>query len=87
LQAGVSCCLAIEDSWATIAASELRSCGLRTGPSGAAGIAGLLAVFSGPFAGSVREHLGLFSDAQLLVVATEAATASDYAQHAALGQI
>lgn len=77
LQAGVSCCLAIEDSWATTAASELRSCGLRTGLSGAAGIAGLLAAFSGPLAGPVREHLGLVSDARLLVVATEAATAAE----------
>ena len=77
LQAGVSCCLAIEDSWATSAASELHSCGLRTGLSGAAGIAGLLAAFSGPLAGPVREHLGLVSDARLLVVATEAATAAE----------
>lgn len=82
LQAGVSCCLAIEDSWATTAVSELRSCGVHTGFSGAAGIAGLLAAFRGPFASSVREHLGLFSDARLLVVATEAATASEYAQDA-----
>jgi diaminopropionate ammonia-lyase len=82
LQAGVSCCLAVEDSWATTAVSELRSCDVRTGLSGAAGLAGLLAAFNGPFAGPVREHLGLFSDARLLVVATEAETASEYAQHA-----
>ena len=73
LQAGVSCCLAIEDSWAVTAASELRACGVRTGLSGAAGVAGLLAVFRSPFVGSVQEHLGLFSDARLLVVATEMA--------------
>jgi diaminopropionate ammonia-lyase len=78
LQAGVSCCLAIEDSWAINAASELRSCGVSAGPSGAAGFAGLLAAFSGALAEPVREHLGLFSDARLLVVATEAATASKY---------
>jgi diaminopropionate ammonia-lyase len=77
LQAGVSCCLAIEDSWAATAVSELRSCDVRTGLSGAAGIAGLLAAFGGPFARPVREHLGLFSDARLLVIATEAATASE----------
>jgi diaminopropionate ammonia-lyase len=76
LQAGVSCCLAIEDSWATTAVSELRSCGLRTGLSGAAGIAGLLAAFSGPFAGPIRQYLEIFSDARLLVVATES-VASD----------
>jgi diaminopropionate ammonia-lyase len=82
LQAGVSCCLAIEDSWATTAASELLSCGLRTGPSGAAGVAGLLAALRGPFAGPVRQHLGLSPDARLLVVATEAAAASEHAPQA-----
>src|SRR5215813_11758748 len=56
LHAGVSCCLAIEDSWATTAASELSTCGIRTGLSGAAGVAGLLAALSGPFAGPVRQH-------------------------------
>ena len=74
LQAGVSCCLAIEDAWAMMAASELHSCGITTGLSGAAGLAGLLAAFRGPFATVVREHLGLSADARLLVVATEAAT-------------
>ena len=82
LQAGVGCCLAIEDSWATTAGSELDYCGVRTGLSGAAGAAGLLAAFSGPFARAIREQFGLFSDARLLVVATEATTASEYAQHA-----
>jgi diaminopropionate ammonia-lyase len=80
LQAGVSCCLAIEDSWATTAVSELYSCGIRSGPSGAAGIAGLLAAFGGPFAGPLREHLRLGWDARLLVVATEAAGASERPQ-------
>ena len=81
LQAGVSCCLAIEDSWATTAASELTSCGIRSGLSGAAGIAGLLAAFDGPFAGPLREHLRLFSDAHLLAIATEAAVASSEHAH------
>jgi diaminopropionate ammonia-lyase len=77
LQAGVSCCLAVEDSWATTAASELASSGVRTGPSGAAGIAGLLAAFTGPFAGPVRQHLGLSSDSRLLAVATESPAAAE----------
>jgi diaminopropionate ammonia-lyase len=76
LHAGVSCYLAVEDSWALAAVSELRSSGIRTGPSGAAGVAGMLAAFSGPFAGPIRQHLGLSSEARLLVVATEAAAAS-----------
>jgi diaminopropionate ammonia-lyase len=81
LQAGVSCCLAIEDSWATTAASELSASGVRTGPSGAAGIAGLLAAFTGPFAGPVRQHLGLSSDARLLAVATESPAAAESPGH------
>jgi diaminopropionate ammonia-lyase len=79
LHAGVSCCLAIEDSWATTAVSELDSCGVRTGPSGAASVAGLLAAFSGPFAGPVRQHLGLSSDARLLAIATESPAAAEHA--------
>jgi diaminopropionate ammonia-lyase len=82
LHAGVSCCLAIEDSWATTAASELGACGIRTGFSGAAGIAGLLAAFGGPFAEPVRQHLGLSPDARLLAVATESPAASEHAQSA-----
>jgi diaminopropionate ammonia-lyase len=80
LHAGVSCCLAIEDSWATTAASELRSCGIATGLSGAAGVAGLLAALSGPFAGPVRAHLGLSAAARLLVVATESPAAAELTQ-------
>jgi diaminopropionate ammonia-lyase len=82
LHAGVSCCLAIEDSWATTAASELSTCGIRTGLSGAAGVAGLLAAFGGLLAGPIRQHLGLFEDARLLVVATESPAASEHAQRA-----
>jgi len=81
LQAGVSCCLAIEDSWATTAVSELGSCGIRTSPSGAAGAAGLLAAFTGPLAGPVRQHLGVSSDARLLVVATESTVTPENVQH------
>jgi diaminopropionate ammonia-lyase len=79
LQAGVSCCLAIEDSWATMAVSELNACGVQTGPSGAAGIAGLLAAFSGPFSAPMREYLGLSADARVLAVATESPSASEQA--------
>lgn len=82
LNAGVSCCLAIEDSWATTAAAELEACGIRTGFSGAAGIAGLIAAFSGPFAEPVRRHLGLGRDARLLAVATESPAASEHAPSA-----
>jgi diaminopropionate ammonia-lyase len=76
LNAGVSSCLAIEDTWATTAVAELNACGVSTGPSGAAGTAGMLAALTGPMAAPVRQHLGLTADSRLLVVATEAAAAS-----------
>ncbi|MGI9499076.1 MAG: diaminopropionate ammonia-lyase [Geminicoccaceae bacterium] len=73
LQAGVSCCLAVEDRFATIAAAELGRAGVISGLSGAAGMAGLLGAVDSPMADAVRTHLGLTSDARVLVVATEAA--------------
>lgn len=76
LKAGVSCCFAIEDDWAVRAASGLGAAGVATGSSGAAGLAGLMAALRSPMADPVRTHLGLDEDARLLVVATEAATAS-----------
>ena len=82
LNAGVSCCLAIEDSWAKTATDELLSCGVRTGFSGAAGAAGLLAALTGPLAGPLRQHLAISSDARLLVVATESAAASEHVAQA-----
>ena len=78
LNAGVSCCLAIEDSWATSAVSSLAACDIHTGPSGATGLAGLIAAFTGPFATPIREHLGISGKSRLLVLATEATKAADY---------
>ena len=85
LEAGVSCCLAIEDSWADIAVSELAASGVHTGPSGAGGTAGLLATLGSQNGSPVREHLGLRPDARLLVIATESATASEFAKEGDLG--
>src|SRR5262249_25141721 len=79
LNAGVSCCLAIEDSWATTAVSELSACGIQTGPSGAAGVAGLRAAFSGGCAGPCRQHLGLSWESRLLAIATESPAAAEAA--------
>jgi diaminopropionate ammonia-lyase len=76
LRAGVSCCLAIEDFWAAIAVKELDACKIPTGLSGAAGMAGLLAAFSGSFSKPIQTHLGLTPDACLLVIATESPAAS-----------
>jgi diaminopropionate ammonia-lyase len=76
LDAGVSCCLAIEDTWAAAAVAELRANGIASGPSGAAGVAGFLAACNGPYAAPLRAHLGLTRDARLLVLATESPAAA-----------
>jgi diaminopropionate ammonia-lyase len=77
LYAGVSACIAIEDTWAHQATTELRAAGVPTGLSGAAGAAGLLAAISGPLSGPVRQHMGLTADSRVLVIATESAAASE----------
>jgi diaminopropionate ammonia-lyase len=76
LRAGVGCCLAIEDSAAFAAVAELRASGIETGPSGAAGLAGVLAGFTGSFANPIKQHLGLSSNSRLLFVATESPEAA-----------
>ncbi len=81
LRAGVSCCIAIEDRWASSATNEMRSSGVDTGLSGAAGMAGLLGVTRSPMAGAVRDNLGLTEESHVLVVATEAAAASAKPAH------
>ncbi|MFE7630659.1 pyridoxal-phosphate dependent enzyme [Kocuria sp. NPDC057446] len=78
LAAGVSCCVALEDKWSLAAVAEMGSCGVDTGPSGAAGLAGLMAGLRGAFAGPVREHLDLGTRSRVLCVATEAAAASAF---------
>lgn len=75
LQAGVSCALAIEDHWAVDAVTELADCGVSTGPSGAAGAAGLMAALSGDMAEQIKLHLGITSSSRLLVVASESSSA------------
>lgn len=77
LQSGVSCALAIEDEWALKAVAELAKCGISTGPSGAAGAAGLIAALSGPMAEQIKQHMGITSESRLLVVASESSAAGE----------
>jgi len=75
LNAGVSCCLAIEDEWALAAVAELHSNGVETGPSGATGLAGIMAAFAGALAVPIRQHLGLGPQSRLLFLTTESVDA------------
>ena len=73
----------IEDDWAREGMRLLASMSLVSGETGAAGIAGLLAVRSGELA-SIAAALELTEDSSILVLSTEGATDPD-AYHAAVG--
>jgi diaminopropionate ammonia-lyase len=72
LSAGLDGVVAIDDAAAQAAIDRLAALGLGSGPSGAAGLGGLLALADVPGA---REHLGLSATSRVLVLVTEAATA------------
>ncbi|MEN3282665.1 MAG: diaminopropionate ammonia-lyase [Solirubrobacteraceae bacterium] len=72
LSAGLDGVVAIDDDAARAAIDRLAALGLESGPSGAAGLGGLLALADVPGA---RERLGLSATSRVLVLNTEAATA------------
>ena len=72
LSAGLDGVVAIDDGAARAAIDRLAALGLVSGPSGAAGLGGLLALADVPGA---RERLGLSATSRVLVLNTEAATA------------
>jgi diaminopropionate ammonia-lyase len=72
LSAGLDAVVAIDDAAAQAAIDRLAALGLGAGPSGAAGLGGLLALADVPGA---RERLGLSSTSRVLVLVTEGATA------------
>jgi diaminopropionate ammonia-lyase len=72
LSAGLDAVVAIDDAAAQTAIDRLAALGLGAGPSGAAGLGGLLALADAPDA---RERLGLSSTSRVLVLVTEGATA------------
>jgi diaminopropionate ammonia-lyase len=72
LSAGLDGVVAIDDDAARAAIDRLCALSLASGPSGAAGLGGLLALADVPGA---RERLGLSATSRVLVLNTEAATA------------
>jgi diaminopropionate ammonia-lyase len=72
LSAGLDGVIAIDDDAAQAAIDRLAALGLASGPSGAAGLAGLLALGDVPGA---RERLGLSASSRVLVLVTEGAAA------------
>lgn len=74
LSAGVDYCVAVDDTRAAEAMCMLAGEGIVSGESGAAGLAGLLAVLDDPGAPDRRVALGLDDAATVLLVCTEGAT-------------
>ncbi|MFN2370829.1 MAG: diaminopropionate ammonia-lyase [Candidatus Krumholzibacteriia bacterium] len=66
--------VAIEDRWAEQAMRAHRRHGVISGESGAAALAGLLALLQAPELAPARDHLGLGPQATVLVINTEGAT-------------
>lgn len=74
LQAGVDAFTAIEDDWAEWAVRALARSGVHAGESGAAALAGLYALYEGPFRAVAYEWLGLGPDSVVVSVVTEGVT-------------
>ena len=74
LQGGLSAAVAVPDDLTREAMRLLAADGMVSGESGAAGVAGLLALLTGPDAALRRERLGIAEDSVLLAVSTEGAT-------------
>ena len=68
LKAGLDWCVAVEDSYAEAAMRTLAECGITSGESGAAALAGLEAVMAS------SKPLELGKDTTVLVISTEGAT-------------
>lgn len=71
---GIDLYVAIEDEWAREAMRALAQDGIVSGESGAAGLAGLLAIQEEGTFGMARTLLGLNENSHLLVISTEGAT-------------
>jgi len=74
LLAGVDACVAIDDSYAEQAMRTLAGCGIVSGETGAAALAGLEALIALPEAAEIRSDFGLGGDATVLLLVTEGAT-------------
>ena len=81
LSSGIDVFVAIDDEWAREAMRELAKAGVVSGETGAAGLAGLLALLSGPERGQHRQLLRLTPESQVVVISTEGATDPVAYQH------
>lgn len=78
---GIDVFVAIDDEWAREAMRALARAGVVSGETGAAGLAGLLALLSGPVREQHRQLLGLTSESRVVVISTEGMTDPEAYQH------
>jgi diaminopropionate ammonia-lyase len=74
LQSGIDQFVAVDDEWARRAMRLLAKSGIVAGESGAAGLAGLLALQGGARTASAGDRLHLDTSACVLIFNTEGAT-------------
>lgn len=74
---GLDIAIAVEDEQAREAMRLLASAGVVAGETGAAGVAGMLALLRGPEAAQLRSLLGITSSTRVLALCTEGATDPD----------
>ncbi len=71
---GVDLFISIEDEWACQGMRKFATLGLVSGETGAAGIAGVLALLQDPSLSAARASLSIDSSTRILVICTEGAT-------------
>lgn len=74
LRDGIDLFVAIEDEWSRRAMRALAQVGIVAGETGAAGLAGLMALFEGSDSTHARVALGVTAATRVLVICTEGAT-------------
>jgi diaminopropionate ammonia-lyase len=73
LAGGLDAAIAVSDQLATQAGADLAGLGVRSGPSGAASLAGVRAALTGPGAEARRAGLGVTGASVVLLLSTEGA--------------
>jgi diaminopropionate ammonia-lyase len=71
LAGGLDAAIAVPDQLAIQAGADLAELGVRSGPSGAASLAGVRAALTGPGAGERRAGLGVTGSSVVLLLSTE----------------
>jgi diaminopropionate ammonia-lyase len=74
LQRGLDAMAVVSDDWAMVAMRSMATAGIAAGETGAAALAGLQSIASGPAGAEARSALQLGPDSRVLVLCTEGVT-------------